>query len=117
MPSKSKAIPHQETNLHISNFITVCSISRSREGSLTTVTIIFNWYSGGWSPVGSTQHCAATNSLIVPALGDYDDGEIGGMMIGMGNRSNWRKPAPVPLCPPQPHMPAWTQTQAAAVAS
>jgi hypothetical protein len=47
---------------------------------------------------------AATNRPIVPAPGDYDDGEIGGMMIGRGNRSTWRKPALVPLCPPQtPH--------------
>jgi hypothetical protein len=47
---------------------------------------------------------AATNRPIVPAPGDYDDGEIGGMMISKGNRSTWRKPAPVPLCPPQtPH--------------
>jgi hypothetical protein len=44
---------------------------------------------------------AATNRPIVPAPGDYDDGEIGGMMIGRGNRSTRRKPAPVPLCPPQ----------------
>jgi hypothetical protein len=47
---------------------------------------------------------AATNRPIVPAPGDYDDGEIGGMIIGKGNRSTQRKPAPVPLCPPQtPH--------------
>jgi hypothetical protein len=40
----------------------------------------------------------------VPTLDDYDDGETGGMMIGKGNRSTWRKPAPVLLCPPQtPH--------------
>jgi hypothetical protein len=46
---------------------------------------------------------AATNRPIVPAPVDYDDGEIGGM-IGRGNRSTWRKPALVPLCPPQaPH--------------
>jgi hypothetical protein len=43
---------------------------------------------------------AATNRPIVPALGDYGDGEIGGMMIGRGNRSILRKPAPVPLCLP-----------------
>jgi hypothetical protein len=43
---------------------------------------------------------AATNRPIVPAPGDYNDGEIGGM-IGRGNRSIRRKPAPVPLCPPQ----------------
>jgi hypothetical protein len=34
------------------------------------------------------------------APGDYDNGEIGGM-IGRENRSTRRKPAPVPLCPPQ----------------
>jgi hypothetical protein len=50
-------------------------------------------------PIGT----AATNRYIVPAPGDYDDGEIGGM-IGGGNRSTRRKPAPVPLCPAQlPH--------------
>jgi hypothetical protein len=47
---------------------------------------------------------AATNRPIVPAPGDYDDGEIGGMMNGRGNWSTGRKPASVPLCPPQtPH--------------
>jgi hypothetical protein len=38
---------------------------------------------------------------IVPAPGDCDDGEFGGMKIGRGNRSTRRKPAPAPLCPPQ----------------
>jgi hypothetical protein len=47
---------------------------------------------------------AATNRPIVPAPGDYVNEEIGGMMIGKGNRSTRRKPAPVPLYPPQiPH--------------
>jgi hypothetical protein len=50
-------------------------------------------------PLGTT----ATNRTIVPVPGDYDDGEIGGM-IGRGNRSTRRKPAPVPLCPLQTHM-------------
>jgi hypothetical protein len=51
-------------------------------------------------PLGTT----ATNKPIVPAPVDYDKGEIGGMMIGRGNRSTKRKPASVPLCPPQtPH--------------
>jgi hypothetical protein len=43
---------------------------------------------------------AATNMPIVPAPRDFDDGEIGGMVIGRGNRSTRRKPAAVPLCPP-----------------
>jgi hypothetical protein len=38
--------------------------------------------------------------------------------IGRGNRSTRRKPAPVPLCPPQiPHDLTWDRTQAAAVGS
>jgi hypothetical protein len=59
---------------------------------------------------------AATNRPIVRALGDYDDGELGGM-IGRGNRITRRKLAPVPLCPPQsPHV-ARKRTRAAAVRS
>jgi hypothetical protein len=61
------------------------------------------FYSGGavqLGPLGT----AATNRPIVPALCDYDDGEIGGMMIGRGSRSSRRKPAPVSLCPPKPDM-------------
>jgi hypothetical protein len=74
-----------------------------------------NWYSGGWSPVGSTRHCGH-QWPIVPAPGDYDYGEICGM-IGRGNRSTRRKSAPVPLCPPRiPHA-ARTRTQAVAVGS
>jgi hypothetical protein len=46
---------------------------------------------------------AATNRPILPGPGDYDDGEIGGM-IGRGNESARRKLGSVPLCPPQtPH--------------
>jgi hypothetical protein len=52
----------------------------------------------------------------VPASGDYDGGEIGGM-IGRGNRSTRRKPVPVPLCPP--HTPDATRirTRASEVGS
>jgi hypothetical protein len=56
---------------------------------------------------------AATNRPIVPSPGDYDDGEIGGLMTGRGNGSTRRKHAPVPLCPLQtPH-----SARAAAVGS
>jgi hypothetical protein len=47
-------------------------------------------------PLGTS----ATEWPIVPAPGDYDDGEVG-MKIGRGNRSTRRKLAPAPLCPPQ----------------
>jgi hypothetical protein len=52
--------------------------------------------------------------VSVPA--DYDNGESGGM-IGRGNRSTRRKPAPVPLCPPQTPHAARTRTRAAGVGS
>jgi hypothetical protein len=76
-------------------------------------TYFFNWYIGGrvkLGPLGT----AATNRPIVSAPGDYDDGEIGGT-IGRGNRSTRRKPAPMPLCPPQTPYAARTRTRAAAV--
>jgi hypothetical protein len=50
--------------------------------SLSNFTCFFNWYSGGWRPIGSTRHCGH-QWPIVPAPDDYD-GEIGGM-IGRGN--------------------------------
>jgi hypothetical protein len=59
---------------------------------------------------------AAINMPIVPAPGDYDDGEIGGM-IGKGNRSTRRKPAPLPRCPPQTPHATGPRTQAAEVGS
>jgi hypothetical protein len=71
---------------------------------------------GGGVQLGSLG-TAATNVPIVPAPGDYDDGEIGGMMIDKGNRSTRRKPAPVPLCSPQTPHAARTRTRAAAVGS
>jgi hypothetical protein len=66
-----------------------------------------------FDPLGTT----ATNRSIVPVPNDYDDAEIGGMMIGRGNRSTRRKPDPVPLCPPQTPHAARTRTRVAAVGS
>jgi hypothetical protein len=59
---------------------------------------------------------AATNRPIVPAPGDYDAGEIGGM-ISRGNQTTRRKPAPVPLCPPQAPHAARTRTRASEMGS
>jgi hypothetical protein len=44
---------------------------------------------------------ASTDWPIVPAPGDYNDGEFGGMKIVRGNRSTRRKPTLAPLCPPK----------------
>jgi hypothetical protein len=48
-------------------------------------------------PLGTS----ATEWPIVPAPGDYGDGEFGGMKIGRGDRSTRWKTATAPLCPPQ----------------
>jgi hypothetical protein len=78
--------------------------------------IFFIWYTGGGGVQLGPLDTAGTNRPIVPAPGDYDGGEIGGM-ICRGNRSTLRKPAPVPLCPPQTPHAARTRTPAAAVGS
>jgi hypothetical protein len=45
--------------------------------------------------------------LYQPRMG-FEYREVGGMRIGRGNQSTRRKPAPVPLCPPQiPHDLTW----------
>jgi hypothetical protein len=65
-------------------------------------------------PLGTS----TTEWPILPAPGDYDDGEFGGMNIGRGNRSTRIKPAPVPLCPPQiPLDQTRARTRATAVGS
>jgi hypothetical protein len=73
-------------------------------------TVFFNLYIGGGirGPLGT----AVTSRPLVPAPGDYDDGEIGGM-IGRGKRSTRRKSAPLPLCPPHNPHAARTRTWAA----
>jgi hypothetical protein len=49
-------------------------------------------------------------------IDNSDCGAVGGMKIGRRNRSTRRKPAPVPLCPPQiPHNLTRIGTPAAAV--
>jgi hypothetical protein len=53
------------------------------------------------SPLGTS---ATVGLLHQSRMIDDDYGAVGGMRIGRGNRSTRRKPAPVPLCPPQfPH--------------
>jgi hypothetical protein len=64
-------------------------------------------------PLGTS----ATTKPIVPTLGDYDDGEVGGIMIGRGNRGTRRKRAPMPHCPSQTPHAARTRTWATAVES
>jgi hypothetical protein len=67
------------------------------------------------SPLGTS---ATVGLLYQPRMIDNDYGAVGGMGIGKGSRSTRRKPAPVPLCPPQiPHDLTWDRTRAVAVGS
>jgi hypothetical protein len=61
-------------------------------------------------PLGTS---ATVGLLYQPRMIDDDNyGAVGGMRIGRGNRSTRRKPAPVPLCPPQiPHHLIWDRTR------
>jgi hypothetical protein len=68
------------------------------------------------SPLGT----AATSGLLYQPqmIDEVDCGAIGGMKIGRGNRSTWRKPARVPLCLSQiPHDLTRARTRDAAVGS
>jgi hypothetical protein len=65
---------------------------------LVLLKLFFNSNSWGGGVQLGPLRTAATNRPIVPAAGDYGHGEIGGMMIGKGNRSTRRKSAPVPHC-------------------
>jgi hypothetical protein len=58
------------------------------------------------SPLGTS---ATLGLLYQPRMIDGGDfGAVSGIRIGRGNRSTRRKPAPVPLCPPQiPHDLTW----------
>jgi hypothetical protein len=73
---------------------------------------------GGWSQLSPLGTAATSGLLYQPQMiSDGDCVETGGMKIGRGNRSTRRKPAPVPLCPPQTTHAVRTRTRAAAVGS
>jgi hypothetical protein len=72
---------------------------------------------GGGVQTGPTRHVGHFWP-IVPAPGDCEDGEFGGMKIGRGNRSARRKRAPAPLCTSQiPLDQTRAQTRATAMGS
>jgi hypothetical protein len=69
---------------------------------------------GGLSPFGTSAIAGLLYQLRM--IDDGDSGAIDGMKICRGNRSTWRKPAPMPLCPPQiPHYLTLARTRVAAV--
>jgi hypothetical protein len=66
----------------------------------------------GLIPLGTL----ASDWPVVPGSGDGLIEILDRLGIGKGNRGTWRKPAPVPLCPPQiPHDLTWDWIRAIAV--
>jgi hypothetical protein len=55
---------------------------------------------GGEVHTGSNRHVCYFWPTV-PALGDCEDGEFGGMKIGRGNRSTRREAVSAPIRPPQ----------------
>jgi hypothetical protein len=70
----------------------------------------------GWGLKLSSFVTSAIIWPIVPTPDDDGCGAVGGMISGRGNRRIRRKPAPVPLCPPQiPRDLTWDRTGAASI--
>jgi hypothetical protein len=89
-----------------------CASQRSGLNMRRAVFIFYFFFLGGvrltLSPLGTS---ATVGLLYQPRMIDDDYEAVGGMRIGRGNRSTRRKPAPVPLFPPQiPHDLTWDRT-------
>jgi hypothetical protein len=76
----------------------------AQEGLTSVIIIIIIIIFYYWGETESTWYCRHYWP-IVPTPDDtlmvVDYGTIGGMIIGRRNLSALRKPAPMPLCPPQ----------------
>jgi hypothetical protein len=78
----------------------------------------FNYFLNSSGVRQSIWYCGHYWPIVQAPDDDGDCGVNGGMKIGRGNRSTRRKPAPMPLCPPQiPHDLTRARTRAAAVRS
>jgi hypothetical protein len=76
---------------------------------------LWTFFGVGWDWVHSVRR-RLTGLLYQPRMIGGDECGVSGMRIGRGNRSTLRKPAAVPLCPPQiPCDLTWARTGAAAV--
>jgi hypothetical protein len=83
--------------------------------SVSYISYIFFFLGVGWDWVHLLCR-PLTGLLYQPRMIDDECGAVGGIRIGKGNRSTRRKPAQVPLCPPQiPHDLTWAGTRNAAV--
>jgi hypothetical protein len=110
----SSSLVERSRRFHLTSYLSLFISKVGVEKFLRNVFFLIGIVGGGVQ-LGALGP-AAINRPIVPAPGDYDNGESGGMG-GRRNRSTRRKPSPVPLCPPQTPHAAWTRTRTATVGS
>jgi hypothetical protein len=122
-PTRLHGVTSQMTVLFIVTTVTILNPTKGTDTETITLRNIWRFFFfsfvslGGvrLSPLGTS---ATVGLLYQPWVIDDDYGAVGGMRIGRGNRSTRRKPATVPLCPPQiPHDLTWDRTQATTVGS
>jgi hypothetical protein len=100
VPRTMDKVQHKNSTMAFSYILYTSNwVSAQVASAVKTVFLISKWRGGGGVQLGPLV-TTATNKPIVPAPGDHDDAEIGGIMIGRRNRSTRRKTASAPLCPP-----------------
>jgi hypothetical protein len=81
---------------------TTAALFRERDPSYPLDSSFFFLVFLEWGQTESTWYVGKYLAYCTsPRMVDDECGVVGGMRIGRGNRSTRRKPAPVPLCPPQ----------------
>jgi hypothetical protein len=104
----------------VEKWMSVCVYSTfvlSFVGSGVFLVLFFSFLRWGWD-WAHLERQPQTVLLYQPRMIDDECGAVGGMRTDRGNQSNPRKPAPLPLCPPQiSHDLTWARTRAAAVGS
>jgi hypothetical protein len=84
---------------------------------LVDLVFSFQFFGMGWDCVHSVRR-PLNDPFYQPRMIDDECGAVSGMRIGRGNRSTRRKPAPMPLCPPQiPHCLTWARNRASVFGS
>jgi hypothetical protein len=101
------------------HYSTKCTLNKCIYQYFEYRVLMFSFFSFlGWGETESTWYSRPLIGLVYQpqTIDDYECGAVGGMRTGRANRSTRRKPAPVPLCPPQiPHDLTWARTRAATI--
>jgi hypothetical protein len=109
-------IQNEHFTLHL-HFAFLCFLVSTPTDRIVYVSVYVSYFIGlGWNRVHLVYR-PLIGVLHQPRMIDDEEcAAVGGMRVGRGNRSTWRKPAPVTLCPSQiPHDLTWPGTRVATV--